>query len=94
MILRKSFYIRWSAGRSPRVHEVNPGRDPSVIIYDLSTIHIIVTFVNLGKTNLDFPNSSGAFIFAFNSIISKINKIVNPFFIQFMLLEKVEFKGL
>ena len=29
MILRKSFYIRWSAGRSPRVHEVNPGRDSS-----------------------------------------------------------------
>ena len=30
MILRKSFYIRWSAGRSPRVHEVNPGRDTSL----------------------------------------------------------------
>ena len=29
MVLRKSFYIRWSAGRSSRVHEVNPGRDPS-----------------------------------------------------------------
>ena len=29
MVLRKSFYIRWSAGRSPRVHEVNSGRDPS-----------------------------------------------------------------
>ena len=29
MVLRKSFYIRWSAGRSPRVHEVNPGRYPS-----------------------------------------------------------------
>ena len=29
MVLRKSFYIRWSAGRSPWVHEVNPGRDPS-----------------------------------------------------------------
>ena len=29
MVLRKSFYIRWSAGRSPRVHEVNPGWDPS-----------------------------------------------------------------
>ena len=28
-VLRKSFYIHWSAGRSPRVHEVNPGRDPS-----------------------------------------------------------------
>ena len=32
MVLRKSFYIRWSAGRSPRVHEVNPGRDPSYIV--------------------------------------------------------------
>ena len=31
MVLRKSFYIRWSAGRSPRVHEVNPGRDPSQV---------------------------------------------------------------
>ena len=27
--LRKSFYIHWSAERSPRVHEVNPGQDPS-----------------------------------------------------------------
>ena len=36
MVLRKSFYIRWSAGRSPRVHEVNPGRDPSagVLAFD------------------------------------------------------------
>ena len=34
MVLRKSFYIRWSAGRSPRVHEVNPGRDPSMTIYE------------------------------------------------------------
>ena len=33
MVLRKSFYIRWSAGRSPRVHEVNPGRDPSPKAY-------------------------------------------------------------
>ena len=31
--LRKSFYIRWSAGRSPRVHEVNPGRDPSFYLF-------------------------------------------------------------
>ena len=30
MVLRKSFYIHWSAERSPRVHEVNPGRDPSI----------------------------------------------------------------
>ena len=29
IVLRKSFYIRWSVGRSPRVHEVNPGRDSS-----------------------------------------------------------------
>ena len=34
MVLRKSFYIRWSAGRSPRVHEVNPGRDPSFPLGD------------------------------------------------------------
>ena len=32
MVLRKSFYIRWSAGRSPRVHEVNPGQDPSKLV--------------------------------------------------------------
>ena len=32
MVLRKSFYIRWSAGRSPRVHEVNPCRDPSDVV--------------------------------------------------------------
>ena len=31
IVLRKSFYIHWSAGRSPRVHEVNPGRDPSEV---------------------------------------------------------------
>ena len=31
IVLRKSFYIHWSAGRSPRVHEVNPGRDFSVV---------------------------------------------------------------
>ena len=37
MVLRKSFYIRWSAGRSPRVHEVNPGRDPSEIIKMIDT---------------------------------------------------------
>ena len=29
IVLRKSFYIRWSVGRSPRVHDVNPGQDPS-----------------------------------------------------------------
>ena len=43
MVLRKSFYIRWSAGRSPRVHEVNPGRDPSQLVYiyirNRSTLH-------------------------------------------------------
>ena len=31
-VLRKSFYIHWSVGRSPRVHEVNPGGDPSISI--------------------------------------------------------------
>ena len=32
MVLLKSFYIHWSAGRSPRVHEVNLGWDPSLMI--------------------------------------------------------------
>ena len=36
MVLRKSFYIRWSAGRSPRVHEVNPGWDPSLNVVAMS----------------------------------------------------------
>ena len=36
IFLRKSFYIRWSAGRSPRVHEVNPGRDTSDITKHIS----------------------------------------------------------
>ena len=40
MILRKSFYIRWSAGRSPRVHEVNPGRDPSDRAYEISFLEV------------------------------------------------------
>ena len=39
MILRKSFYIRWSAGRSPRVHEVNPGRDPSTHVFQISYMY-------------------------------------------------------
>ena len=38
MVLRKSFYIHWSAGRSPRVHEVNPGRDPSAAMFNLPVV--------------------------------------------------------
>ena len=45
MVLRKSFYIRWSAGRSPRVHEVNPGGDPSCLFF-------ILVSTNVGKYNL------------------------------------------
>ena len=51
IVLRKSFYIRWSAGRSPRVHEVNPGRDPSVCdIYFRCTnlfVHFVAIYVPL-----------------------------------------------
>ena len=49
MVLRKSFYIHWSAGRSPRVHEVNPSRDPSILIF----FHLFIVgkfqFVELNK---------------------------------------------
>ena len=47
MVLRKSFCIHWSAERSPRVHEVNPGRDPSVTI---SKTFIQNTFINPFKS--------------------------------------------
>ena len=46
MVLRKSFYIRWSAGRSPRVHEVNPGRDPSEL--DPGPVAMATMGTNLG----------------------------------------------
>ena len=42
MVLRKSFYIRWSAGRSPRVHEVNPGRDPSQLSIPTRPLFVIL----------------------------------------------------
>ena len=45
MILRKSFYIRWSAGRSPRVHEVNPGQDPSLMNYNYHFKIIIIIII-------------------------------------------------
>ena len=32
-IIMQKFYIHWSAGRSPRFHEVNPGRDPSPLMW-------------------------------------------------------------
>ena len=35
---KEMFYIRWSAGRSPRVHEVNPGWDPSETFVHSMTI--------------------------------------------------------
>ena len=50
MVLRKSFYIRWSVGRSPRVHEVNPGRDPSNGVVELLNSNENETFkVNLHR---------------------------------------------
>ena len=54
MVLRKSFYIRWSAGRSPRVHEVNPGRDPSQAAQDqrLAQCHSMLTQI---MTHLGLP---------------------------------------
>ena len=34
----EKFYIRWSVGRSPRVHEVNPGRDHSWVVMQSEVI--------------------------------------------------------
>ena len=59
MVLRKSFYIRWSAGRSPRVHEVNPGRDPSVTPQTRGSIDypsISGILVNVGRPDIFHEN--------------------------------------
>ena len=45
--LRKSFYIRWSAGRSPRIHEVNPSRHLS-ITYELHYIYLKAIVMLIG----------------------------------------------
>ena len=64
MVLRKSFYIHWSAGRSPRVHEVNPGRDPSSVLYrdveerTVSSHILILTGIVLSQ-NPGIPVSGG-----------------------------------
>ena len=50
MVLRKSFYIHWSVGRSPRVHKVNPGRDPSnsyKMNKQVSAKRIYITYTNM-----------------------------------------------
>ena len=61
-VLRKSFYIHWSAGRSPRVHEVNPGRDPSHYTYKHKSGNVFscISVVNVEK----FPE-------IFTAILSK-----------------------
>ena len=57
MILRKSFYIRWSAGRSPRVHEVNPGRDPSTFTSHPRTKCLLLVMESFLKES-SFPKES------------------------------------
>ena len=57
MVLSKSFYIRWSAGRSPRVHEVNPGWDPSkyLLAKNISSItYQIHIFIKLYLRNFSY----------------------------------------
>ena len=57
MVLRKSFYIRWSAGRSPRVHEVNPGRDPSVALDQNGAKYWAVGRGSRGQRTLGFTGA-------------------------------------
>ena len=52
MVLRKCFYIRWSAGRSPRVHEVNPGRDPSTLMSRRGSTNRAIKEVSTKRTKL------------------------------------------
>ena len=78
-VLRKSFYIHWSAGRSPRVHEVNPGRDPSMSLgWDIS------------RTVYSFPSVYFDLLFykSFDIITSK-DKFPNEKKLKFMNRMKV-----
>ena len=54
MVLRKSFYIHWSAGRSPRVLEVNPGRDLSGSIAGSIGSTVGSTSLTTGSKKNDF----------------------------------------
>ena len=49
MVLRKSFYIHLSAGRSPRVHEVNPGRGPSPNLFGSYFLLILIFLICYNK---------------------------------------------
>ena len=69
MVSRKSFYIHWSVGRSPRVHEVNPGRDPSPYPIDECDMdnfikHDVKPVKNL---NLNFFKKKGKKVIFLNS---------------------------
>ena len=72
MVLRKSFYIRWSAGRSPRVHEVNPGRDPSKYKFKL----------NVNECNPDFSFIS----YTININFERVNDLINYILFNFLYL--------
>ena len=62
----ESFYIHWSVGRSPRVHEVNPGRDPS---------KVSITHEKVKKTN----SLNAESYFAFNKKSNEAMKRNVPF---------------
>ena len=63
MVLRKSFYIRWSAGRSPRVHEVNPGRDPSLRVgEEAADFNLPQSLKNLDKDREDYKSVDDVYL--------------------------------
>ena len=74
MVLRKSFYIRWSAGRSPRVHEVNPGRDPS--LYLIFQTLVVPSLITESKYHIQrYKNKTTTivvFIVAIHTVLSPI----------------------
>ena len=78
MVLRKSFYIHWSAGRSPRVHEVNPGRDPSHSPQRTNSFLLCMALVHQDEGTFA---SVKAFTTAINGFI-----VVNTFSLQMIII--------
>ena len=87
MVLRKCFYIRLSAGRSPRVHEVNSGRDPSLFT---ATQLGISSFGSKLLRPITRPSRPQQILIHKMAISQRINQVgKDPYLLEFSELHKI-----